>query len=400
LLISEIFSERLQNFIRHHENEDPNTIVLKNRTIDGVPASFIAAQINGRRKAKEKIPDYAKNPFVIFPPKVNLEQSSSQTTAEFKVDFIKKNILDLKSCADLTGGFGVDSFFLSKTFHEVDYVEPHQSIFEVAQHNHVQLKAENIHHHLNGAENFLVTTDKKFDLIFIDPSRRKSGNQKVNSLRQSEPDVIYLQDLILTKTRFCLTKASPLFDIQLALSELKRVKIVIVVSVKNECRELLFFQDVEFEGEPVIQSVNILPDKVEYFEFKFSAEKQERVSFGPPGVYFYEPNASILKGGAFKMISKKYNIAKIHPNTHLYSSDLLVSDFPGRIFKIEEIVKADATVIARLFPNGKVNVLTRNYPLSTDELKKKLHVTDGDWKYVIGFTGVDKKYLVVAERIS
>lgn len=390
----------MQDFIRQFANEDPKTIVLKQQTISGIPASFIADQVSGRRKAKEKIPAYSANPFVVFPPPVNLEQSSSQATAEFKADFIRQNLVDRIIAADLTGGLGIDSFFFSKVFREVDYVDADQNILEIARHDHEQLGASNVHHHLSTAVDFLRETTKKFDFIFIDPSRRKEGNQKVNSLTQSEPNVVALQDVIFDKSQYCLIKASPLFDIHLALKELKHVRTVIVMSVKNECRELLFFQDKEFSGEPIIQAINILRNNVDCFEFKLSSEKEQGVELSLPGKYLYEPNASILKAGAFKTISGRFRLYKIHPNTHLYTSDALVKGFPGRIFEIDAIVRSDAKAMKTFFPEGKANVLTRNYPLSPDALKKKLRLTDGESKFLIGFTGFDKKYLVVAKRIN
>ena len=401
MLIKEILSERLQDFIRQLEDEDPKTIVLKNKTIPGIPASFIADQVSGRKKAKEKIPDYSKNPFVVFPPQVNLEQSSSQVTAWFKSEFIRKNISACRNAADLTGGFGVDTFFLSKIFHSIDYVDPEPGILEIAKHNHEQLGARNIRYHQRTAAGFLDHSEEKFDFIFIDPSRRKEGNRKVNSLTQSEPDVVQLQNLILDRSGYCLIKASPLFDINVALKELKHVRIVVVVSVKNECRELLFFQDAGFGGEPVVQAVNITSgNRIETFEFMLSSERTIETEFSAPKKYLYEPNASILKAGAFKTISKTYKLPKVHPNTHLYTSDKLLKEFPGRIFSIESVVKSDPKTLEQFFPGGKANVLTRNYPLSVDELKKKLRLTDGDLKFLIGFTGIDKKYLVVAERIN
>jgi tRNA/tmRNA/rRNA uracil-C5-methylase (TrmA/RlmC/RlmD family) len=175
-------SKEVQDFIRKHENEDPGAFVLKQKSIAGIPISFIADQISGRKKAKDKIPAYTLTPGVIFPPSVNLEQSSSEITGKFKERIIIQEALpEYKSCADLTGGFGVDSYFFSKVFKQVDYIELDPELAEIAKHNHHILGVSNIDHHNTTAENFLSTNEKGFDLIFIDPSRRQKGDQRVYS---------------------------------------------------------------------------------------------------------------------------------------------------------------------------------------------------------------------------
>lgn len=400
MLVKELLlSQSVQDFIRKHEHEDPNNILLRQKSIDGVSASTIAQQLNGLQKAKDKLPIYYTTPRIIFPASINLEQSSSQATAVFKTDFLnQQSIGQYKSCADLTGGFGVDSFFFSRIFAHVNYVDPDQTILDIARHNHEQLGAR-IQHHYTTAESFLQSTTTEFDFIFIDPSRRIQGSKKV-SLSESEPNVIQLQNVLLKRARHILIKASPLLDINLSLKELRGIKIVVVLSVENECRELLFFLERDYAGEPAIQAVNILSDKsVDRFDFTISQEKNARVDFVEPRLYLYEPNASVMKAGAFKSIASAYGVSKIHPSTHLYTSDILVENFPGRIFRIEGFVKPDPKVTASFFLDKKANVFTRNYPLSVDELRKKSGLIDGGPKYLIGFTGILKKYLAVAERV-
>jgi hypothetical protein len=292
---------------------------------------------------------------------------------------------------DLTGGFGIDTYFLSQLFHQ---------FHEIARHNHNTLGAANIEYHNTSAEEFLNQLAGPVDLVFIDPSRR-SQNKKVFTLSDSEPDIVALQKKIFSKTDLLLIKASPLLDIKLGLKTLADVKKVWVISVENEVRELLFLCEKNFSGEPIIEAVNLLRNEdSESFDFLFSEESMVVVKHADPLLYLYEPNASILKAGAFKTISKHFDLFKIQTNTHLYTSDTLINNFPGRIFKIEALVKPDPKTIKGFFADGKANVTTRNYPLSVDELKKKTGISDGGDQYLIAFSGEDKKFACVASRIK
>lgn len=397
----ELLSPTVQDFIRSIEHEDPGTIVLKQRTIGEFPPVFLAEQVVGRRKAREKLPLYYKTNGIVFPPPINLEQCSSEATAQFKADFVQRmSLAPVDHFVDLTGGFGVDSFYFSTVFKNGDMVEPNQVLLETARHNHHQLGATSLEYHNTTAEAFLKNSGR-FDLIYIDPSRRVAGNQKVYSLTQSEPDVVALQQEIFGKTSHLLIKTSPLLDIQVALNELKNVKRIAVLSVENECKELLFFCEKGFIGEPVIEAVNVVPQRrVDTFEFQLSEERSTISAWSDPLAYLYEPNASILKAGAFRLMGTRYGLYKLQVNTHLYTSDQLVEDFPGRVFKVVSLVKPDPKSLKEFFPEGKANVMTRNYPMSVAELKKKTKLEDGGERYLIGFSGKDKKFLVVGQRGS
>ncbi len=400
---SDLLSPEIQSFIHQHENDDVKQLVLKHKLIHGIPASIIADQLNGRRKAKEKLPTLYQTKGIVFPAGVNVEQSSSEQTAEYKANIFKQHDSDTlkkKSIVDLTGGFGVDSFFFSKIFKTVQYVEPNQSLLENSKHNHHQLGADNIQYNNARAEDFLKSAEHKFDVAYIDPSRRVAGNQKVYSLADCEPNIVQLQDVIFEKADLLLIKASPLFDIQQGLKELRFVQQVLVVSVDNECKEVLFHCVKNFADEPVIVAVNILSNhRIDSFSFQFSQERETEILFSEPLTYLYEPNASILKAGAFKTLGVQFNLCKLHPNTHLYTSDQYLENFPGRKFKIEAFVKPDRKTLKEFFPEGKANITTRNYPLSVDELKKKTGLKDGGDKFLIGFSGVKAKYLGVMTRI-
>lgn len=370
-------------------------ILLKHKNIEGIPASFVVDQIVGRRKAKDKLPEFYDTTKIIYPPQLNLEQSSSQQTAAFKAKFLKENLSQsFNNGVDLTGGFGVDSYYVSKLFDRYNYVEPDHEMWKIARHNHHILSANNIAHHLSTAEAFLQTLGK-VDFIFIDPSRRSKTNQKVFSFADCVPDILQLQQSIFEKATFVLIKASPLLDIQLGLKELRYTKQVVVLSVDNDCKELLYFCDATFSGEPKITAVNLGLASENSFQFLLSEEQATTPVYAELETFLYEPNASILKAGAFKLLATRLGIKKLHQNTHLYTSTELYSDFPGRIFRIVAITKPDKKALSQYFPEGKANVSTRNYPLTVDELRKKTRLKDGSDKYLIGFTDIKDRKSVV-----
>jgi hypothetical protein len=240
---------------------------------------------------------------------------------------------------------------------------------------------------------------KHYDLMYIDPSRRSSSNKKVFQFADCEPDVVALGEELFSHADRVMVKASPLLDIQQGIKDLQHVNRVLVVSVDNECKELLFLCNSKLSNEPIIECYNLssnfsgrnIPGD---FEFKFSDERSAAVSFSDPLKYVFEPNASIMKSGAFKSIANEFRVQKISSNTHLYTSNELAENFPGRVFRVDAFVKPD-----KKLRGFKANVVLRNYPLSVDEMKKKTGVVDGGDKFLIGCSGVREKWLFTADRV-
>jgi hypothetical protein len=389
----------VQRYLRLHENDDVQKLLLKQKDVHGVPAKYIAQLISARQKVKHKLPSLWQRTDVLYPPSMNLEQASSEATAIFKSNYLASMLSQRMSGADLTGGFGVDTFFLSKNFPHFDYVEKDPQVFEIAQQNFKTLRASNIECHLGSSEEFLYSSQKHLDFIYIDPSRRK-GSQKVFRLGDCEPDVTKLQDALFSRTDLAVVKASPLLDIQQGISELRDVAEVAVVAVDNECRELLFVMKKGFKGEATITAVDLRSDGTAMREmaFKRSDEQNSIVEFSAPKDFVYEPGAAILKAGAFKWISKAYKIQKLAPNTHLYTSNSKV-DFPGRTFRILEATSLDNKLKNR-FTNGYANILTRNSPLSVEEIKKKTGLKEGGEQYLICTQDQNDKLVLIAERLT
>ncbi len=398
--ISSITQEPVQTFLRNHENDDEKILVLKQKEIHGIPTSLIASQLIGRRKAKVKLPTWYKTEGIVYPPAINLEQCSSEATAIYKTQIINSFVSNRNQAADITGGFGVDAFFFSSVFEYVHYIEPNTEPFEIAKHNLKQLEANNIIPHNLSAEDFLKQIDIEFDLGYIDPSRRDENSRKVYRLSDCTPNINKLQHELFHKCRFVLLKASPLLDLQQGLHEIQYVKRIYVVSVHNECKEILFLAEKNYGEEPIVEAVDLYENgKVRStFLFSFSEERNAIVKSDEPQRFLFAPNASILKAGAFKLIAEKFGLSKLASNTHLYTSSALVPDFPGKTFLIEHL-NPDSKKLSELLPGGQVNVVTRNYPLSTEEIKKKWHLRDGGEKFLIGFSTTKRKHLALCVKV-
>ncbi len=256
-----ITTNEAQEYIFAHEGADEKKLILRNRENFGVSASLIAQQIAIRRKAEVKLPLFYKTKGIIYPPSLNWEQCSSEATGNFKAEIVSREIGKGKlKIADLTGGFGIDSFFLSKKAALLDFIEPDNNILEIALHNHYLLGGGNIQYHHSKAEEYLDQCKTKYDLIYFDPSRRDSNTKKVFRLADCEPNANDLLSQIFEFTEFVLIKTSPLLDIQQGLKPLHAVKKVIVVSVSNECKELLFLMQKVFQesrSSKLITSINL-----------------------------------------------------------------------------------------------------------------------------------------------
>lgn len=392
-------SPEIKRFILENEHADVPSLLLKYKSVGELSIGSVADQIIGRRKAKLKLPAYYANDDILYPPALNLEQTSSEQTARIKTEIL---LTHLKAApdhiVDLTAGFGIDTFAFSKHFGNVVHVEPNEALQQLARYNHALLKGKNISYVNTTAGEYLKTIND-VTAVYIDPSRR-SGSKKVHSLHDCQPDIVGLQDLILAHTSILMVKASPMLDIQLALRELKGVKQVFVIALDNEVRELLFLATPGFSQETRIVAVNHSDAESTSMEFSYSEEQQATTSYSDVLAYVYEPNAAMMKAGAFRLSSTRFKVNKLHINTHLYTSDTLQLKFPGRIFRVVAPLKSDRRMIKEHFPEGKANVITRNYPSTPEVLKKKLKLSDGGDRFVLAFTSSAGPQLVAAERLK
>lgn len=374
--LERLVSTAFTQFVKDNENADINQILL-GKVPNGIDKKEAAEQILSRRKAKDKLPSWLTCENLVFPPPLSIEQSSSEQTATYKSNLLKGHQL-----VDLTGGMGVDLLALSSHFQKSTHVEMDTWLSEVFKHNASLLSENQILSINEPAEDFLNRFTGKA-VFFIDPARRNDDRKKVFLFQDCSPDVTQLMDLFHEKAEQVLIKAAPMIDISHGIKQLKHVKEVHVVSLNNECKEVLFLLDFKFGSIPQIHCINIQHDKTEEFVFDFEREKEVSIIFSDVQKYLYEPNASIRKAGAFKSIANNYDLSKIAVNTHLYTSKELIPDFPGRIFEV--LGDANKKNAKSLFPSAKANVVSKNHPLSAEQLKKKFGLKDGGEKFLIGF---------------
>jgi len=393
--ILQLTQAEIQRFIREHEQDDPVDLMLKASRFPDVPMRKVAEQIQARKKARHKLPEWYQQKGVLFPPALSVEQASSESTARLKADLLSGQRL-----VDLTGGMGVDTFYLGKSFAQIDYVERQEKLLALAKHNFLQLGAAHIRLHQAEASAFLKALSGKVDCIYLDPARRDDQARKIFQLQDCSPNVLALKQLLLTKADQILIKTAPLLDIQLAIRELGQVSRVWVVSVKNECKEVLYLLEPGQQREPLISTVNLLDDGKQHFDFRLSEEAGATANYSAPQSYLYEANASLLKAGAFLKVAVSYGLAKLHPNSHLYTSDNLRSDFPGRIFKLITQSKYNRKSLKSAVPGGKANISVRNFPESVKQIRKKTGIRDGGELYIFATTVMpQQRIMLICKRV-
>lgn len=366
-----ILQKEVQDFIHRHENESSASLALKKSPFEGITSSELASQIDGKQRCRKKIPLWAETENIYYPDKLNLEQCSSEKTARFKASLINPN----STLIDMTSGFGIDDYYFSKKAKQVIACEINSNLAIISEYNAKQLKAENIETiATDGVKYITENKDLKIDYIYIDPSRRVA-QQKVFMLSDCEPNIVALQQELLQQTDHIITKVAPLLDITAALSELLHVKHIYVVSLQNDCKELLFVQEKDFIGQPSINAVRIFGDKTQQFSFNQQQETATETSFSQPLRYLYEPDVCLTKAGAFKSITNAFDIKKIHQHTHLYTSNVYQEDFLGKIYEISEIIPFSHFKKSK--EKLKTNAVAKNFPLKTEILKKKFKINDG-----------------------
>ena len=313
---------------------------------------------------------------------------------------------------DLTGGMGVDTAFLSDNFDKTFYVEMQEELCEIAKHN-FKILNKNIEVVNDNAEHFLTICDE-VDCIYLDPARRDEYGRKMVSLHDCSPDVVELHDLLLEKAKRVLIKVSPMLDIEMVKKELKDISVIHVVAVRNECKEILIcLQTTDNRQQLTAHSSQLVAtDLREGWNFTFFEEEELNAQWtlaDGVGKYLYEPGVACMKAGCFKLLSQRYALDKLHRNSHLYTSDELVSDFPGRVFEVLDVfpfdkkTKKEITSLLNQQPKAnsqqpKASVATRNFPLSADELRKNLGLQDGSEFYIFGTTMKGEKKIVILTK--
>lgn len=388
-------------FIGEHLHDDVQQLALqRNRfpQLSDADFRFLLQQIEGRQRTKDKLPSFAQNPDWWYPVRLSCEQCSSEATARYKAEIIRPFIGQADATLiDLTAGYGVDTFFMSEHTQRAHYVERNSELCAIAQHNFA-LSRPHIQVHNTTAEEFLSSLPisntpypLSNTLIYLDPARRSQSGGKVFRIEDCEPNVIEILPILRKYASAILIKFSPMLDISAAMQSLGSEWDIHVVALHNEVKEVLFIT-----GNSTIHAVNISHDQTTRFTLTQAEEKATQNHIANNiGKYLYEPNAAIIKAGAFRLVGERYGIAKLDTNTHLYTSDILLPDFQGRVWKV---IDAHLAKPSTLDPKLKYSIISRNYPLSPEQMRKKYKLQDGNDYYLIGARHQGKPTLMLCLR--
>jgi len=371
---NKLLAKAVQDYISINLYADVSQIALSKSPFADVSAAELANQITAKKKSEKKLPSWFNRDAIYFPPALSIEQTSSEVTAKYKAKLAKG-----KSLIDITGGFGVDALAFAKCIEQVTHCEINTELSEIAEYNAEVLGFENIQFEAIDGLEFIKNSKGKFDTIYIDPARRAEKG-KVFMLKDCTPDVVSNLDLLLSKTERIMIKTAPLLDISAGLSELRNVSEIHVVSIKNECKELIWIIDKGFTGDPKIIAATLNQEQKEFSTWKNELNDVGFSEVINTGMYLYEPDAALLKTGAFNSIGSLYNLFKLHPQTQLYTSNHVDNKFPGRIFEIKEVLSAGDLKKQKSLTG---NVIVRNYPSKPEELVKKYGIKPGKDEFLI-----------------
>ena len=376
-------------FAKEHQGEDTARLLLSASRYPSIDMPAAVQQIEGLRVAQEKWPSLLHYNEFLYPPRLNREQSSSEATARYKAGLFAA--LGGGRLADLTGGMGVDTFFMSQDATEADYYEVDEELCDIAQHNFAALGAGHIACHCCdslGSDAAL----SEYDLIFIDPARRDNHGHKVAAFEDCTPNLLDNLGLLRSRCRHLMVKASPMVDIHAAVEQLGEVDEVHVVALNGECKEVLFILPCaskrEGASQPTIHCVDLDGcGEKSHSHFTWEEEEAANATYASEmGSYLYEPNAALMKGGCYNSICEWFELKKLARNTHLYTSERRIGWFPGRCFSVLQPMTLNSKEAGRLIPEGKAHVVVRNFPMAAAELQKKLKLKEGGRLFVIGAT--------------
>ena len=405
------------DFVRENREGDVRQLALKGAQGKNVDIAWALDQISGWQSACIKLPEWAAADGIIYPPHLSMEQCSSEQTAKYKAKVVATLRLPLigGELIDLTGGFGVDFSYMARGFQKVIYVERNPELCEIARHNFRLLGLKQAEVVCGDGADYLKTITPPPSppkggglLIYLDPARRDIHGKKTYAISDCTPDVVALKDLLLEKANNVMVKLSPMLDWHKAVEELGEVQEVHIISVDNECKELLLVlrgvsgKDQETRRTRVC-SVNLQSHGgIEEFDFdntSLSSNHSSPIGEVRRGLYLYEPNASLMKAGCFDELAERFGVNPIASNSHLFVSESLKKDFPGRIFQITAVSSMNKKALREnLLGINKANIAVRNFPLSVAELRKRLKLADGGDIYLFATTTAEKEHLLLFSK--
>ena len=387
-MTSAILKTEIQEFINANLNTDVAKLALKKNPFPEIDFAVILNQIAAKSKAENKLPTWFNTKNIIYPSKISVEQTSSEKTARYK-----SNILSGDSLIDLTGGFGVDDYFFASKIKSVTHCEINPELSAVVKHNFEQLNVKNIECYAGDSLETLKNLNRKWDWIYIDPSRRNDAKGKVFMLKDCLPNVPENLDFYFEKSDAILIKTAPLLDLSAGLSELKNVKAIHIVALENEVKELLWELHKDYSGEVTLKTANITKGTIDTFEF-FMNQESIFPEYSLPKKYLFEPNSAVMKSGGFDAVAVNYKISKLHKHSHLYTSDEIIA-FPGRIFEITASFPYNKTEMKNYMSGKQFNITTRNFPETVENIRKKWKIKDGGNLYSFFTTDENNNKIVL-----
>jgi 16S rRNA G966 N2-methylase RsmD len=392
-----LLQEEVQAFIRKNEAAEPAALMLQAKRHPEWPMAEVVQQVQGLQKAREKLPVWHQTPGIIFPAPVSMEQCSSEQAARFKAGLVSGEVL-----ADLSGGLGVDDWAFSKQFRKVIYLERRADLANVAAHNFKVLRADNIAVSATDAQEWLSQVKEPADVIYLDPARRGTRLERVLRLEDCEPRILDLLPELWKHTNQILLKTAPLLDITQAVKDLQQVAKVWAVAVNGEVKEVLYLLQPNADNTPEINAVDLrsTSDPL-FFTTTTQEETDAEVEFTAPQRYLYEPNAAVLKIGAFRSVSVRFRLKKLHPSSHLYTSEHVIPNFPGRSFEILKNCRYHVKELKAALPEGKANLTVRNFPETVAQIRKKTGLREGGDTYLFATTDFQGKHIIlICRKIS
>ncbi|RAR72614.1 THUMP-like domain-containing protein [Flavobacterium aciduliphilum] len=388
-----LLRQEVQDFIQENTTREISALALQKNPFPDLDYKLILNQIEARAKCQQKLPTWHQATGLIFPSKVSIEQTSSEIAAAYKSQLVSGNRL-----IDMTGGFGVDSYYFAKQMNAVIHCELDENLSQWVAHNYKKLGSTNITCVANDGLTYLEQQQERFDWIYIDPSRRNEVKGKVFLLKDCTPDVVSLMDCYFQYSNQILIKTAPLLDLKAGLKDFQFVKCIHIVAVENEVKELLWELEYHYSGAVTIKTRNFTKNHCDTFDFEMTSETL--TSLALPQQYLYEPNSALMKSGGFVALANHYNIPKLHSHSHLFTSDSYI-DFPGRRFEIVSVFPYTKKDMATHFTFKKANISIRNFPESVETIRKKWNISDGGTLYSFFTTDKnDQKIVLLCHKIN
>ena len=403
-----LMTPELRDFIEKHQNDDTAALLLQAHALGGSRhagcdsremVQFAVEQIEARKRLKTKLPEWYENAELVMGGRVPAEQCSSEATARYK-----RSIIEGKSLCDMTGGMGVDCWYMSEEMDTAIYTERNEKLCEIARHNFQVLK--------DGKHPIVEVRQgdgrelpiPSVDVIYLDPARRAGDGSRVYAMEDCEPNIVEWQDELLEHAKMVLVKLSPMVDIKDVLRKLKGVREVHIVGVKNECKEVLIKMEVHEKHEHdgvTLCCVDFLTDKKMEYAFSLSDEMEISLTDGGVKRYLYEPDVTLMKAGAFGSLCKRFPIQQLDMDTHLMTSDEWIPDFPGRIFEVGEVLPFSSKLLKRIKKEmPQANIAVRNFVMTADELRKRTGIKDGGNIYMFGTKIKDEgEQLLICQKL-